>query len=292
MTPTQQKIEDFQSLHQAISIDKKELPWRPHLGLSIIGQECSRKTWMDFRWSFQPDFPPNVIRLFDRGHREEPRFVNYLRVLGIKVEEVHPETGKQFKTSHCDGHVGGSLDGFAYGFVEYPNEWVILEFKTHSLKSFDDLVKKGVKGSKPQHYGQMQGYMRKFKVKRAYYMAVCKNDDRLYTEWVQLDEAYADGLLDLSVELVYGPIPDRIALSSTDHRCRFCDHKPVCWFRSGAEPALNCRTCDHSYPNKQGTWGCTFNGVEADLDCYNPCGSWTKRAEYIKPQDIVISLKM
>lgn len=292
MTPTQQMIEDFQSRHQAISIEKKELPWRRHLGLSVIGKECHRAIWMDFRWSYLSDFPPFVVRLFDRGHREEERFVGYLRSVGVKVEEVHPETGAQFKTSHCDGHVGGSIDGFAFGFSEYPNEWVILEFKTHSLKSFDDMVKKGVKRSKPQHYGQVQTYMRKFSLKRAFYMAVNKNNDELYSEWIQLDEDYADALLDLSVEMVYGPMPDRIALSSTDYRCRICDHRPVCWHRSGAEPAHNCRTCEHSFPNKAGTWGCNFNGVGEDLDCYNPCSAWVKRNEFVKPQEIIISLKM
>lgn len=291
MTPTQQLIEDFQAQHQAVSLEKKELPWRKHLGMSQLGAECSRSLWYKFRWSVRPNFPPNVVRLFERGHREEERFVGYLRSVNIKVQEFHPETGQQFRTSHADGHVGGSCDGFGFGFIEYPNEWVILEFKTHGEKSFKDLVSKGVKMSKPVHWHQMNLYMRKWKLTKAFYMAVNKNTDELYTEWVTLDANAADEKLALSVDVVYGPIPERVALSSSDYRCRFCDERSLCWHRSGAEPARNCRTCIHSVPAKEGTWNCTYNSSE-DIDCYNPCGAWEKRPEFNKPADVIMALQL
>ncbi|MNJ07250.1 hypothetical protein D3C81_700850 [compost metagenome] len=288
-TPTQQAIEDFQSKVQAISKEKVQPPFRPHLGMSIIGDECARKLWYEFRWTTQKIFPPNIIRLFDRGHREEERFVGYLESVGIKVQAFHPETGKQFSYPHADGHMGGSLDGFGFGFKEYPNEWVVLEFKTHKDKSFQDMMKKGVKKSKPVHWSQMQMYMGKSGMTKAYYMAVNKNDDELYTEWVMFDKEFYEERLALGEDVVYGAIPERIALSSSDHRCRFCDHRPVCWHRSGAEPAHNCRTCKYSVPNRQGTWTCEYSGA-VDIDCFNPCGAYTKRDEYVKPHDIIIAL--
>lgn len=292
-TKTQEQIEDFQSRHLAVSLEKKELPFRNHLGLSGIGNECARAVWLDFHWATRPTFPSNVVRLFNRGHREEEVFVEYLRSVGVQVQEIHPETGKQFKCNYADGHVGGSTDGFGFGFEEYPNEWVLLEFKTHSLKSFEDLIKKGVQRSKIKHYAQVQSYMRSFNLKACYYMAVCKNDDRLYTEWVLLDEAYAAEKIKLAEELVWmEQPPERIALSSTDYRCRFCDHRPVCWNRAGAEPDRNCRTCEHSYPSKTGTWGCSYNNVEADLDCFNPCSAYSKLGVFIKPVDITMTLTL
>lgn len=292
-TATQKAIEDFRELHQAVSLEKKELPFRPHLGLSGIGAECHRKIWLDFRWATRKKVPANVVGLFDRGHSEEPRFVEALRAIGVTVQDVHPETGKQFKCSYANGHVGGSTDGFGVNFPDYADYWALLEFKTHSLKSFEDMCKKGVQLSKPVHYAQVQTYMKSFGVKRCLYMAVCKNDDRLYTEWIDVDEDYAQEKIDLAVDIVYNPaVPDRIALASSDYRCRTCDHRPVCWNKAGSEPDRNCRTCVHSYPNQVGTWGCKFNGVQEDLDCYNPCSAYEKHEVFIPLKDVTMSLTM
>jgi hypothetical protein len=82
------------------------------------------------------------------------------------------------------GHFGGSLDGVAKGLPEAPKTPAVLEFKTHNDKSFTDLVKNKVQASKPQHYDQMNIYMGLMELDRALYMAVNKNTDDLYTEWV------------------------------------------------------------------------------------------------------------
>ena len=58
--------------------------------------------------------------------------------------EVDPETGRQWRVEAHGGHFGGSLDGVALGLLEAPKTWHVLEFKTHSVKSFADLVAKGV----------------------------------------------------------------------------------------------------------------------------------------------------
>jgi hypothetical protein len=51
------------------------------------------------------------------------------------------------------------------------------------------LEKKGVKVSKPMHWAQMQVYMLGTKIERALYVAVCKDDDRIYTERVKYDRS-------------------------------------------------------------------------------------------------------
>ena len=47
----------------------------------------------------------------------------------------------------------------ALGLLEAPKTWHVAEFKTHSAKSFAELVAKGVVLAKPQHAAQMQVYM-------------------------------------------------------------------------------------------------------------------------------------
>jgi hypothetical protein len=290
MTPTQNLIENFQATFQAVSRQRITPPFRSHLGMSQIGDECWKKLWLGFRWTLRPNFEPRIIRLFDTGNRYEERFVEFLRSAGVTVQDTHPDTGQQFRFSHANGHVGGSLDAFAIGFVEYPNEWVVAEFKTMGEKAFADILKHGLQKSKPVYWGQVHQYMRKSNTKRAFFMAVNKNTDALYSEWVILDEAFADSLLAKGEEIVYGPVPERVALSSTDYRCRMCDFRPVCWHR-GEEPDINCRTCAHSEPACNGTWTCSYSGA-TDIDCYNPCGAYSKHAAFIKPSDIIISISL
>jgi len=44
--------------------------WIRNLGASVIGHECNKYIWLNWRYAIMPDFPPRVLRLFDRGHRE------------------------------------------------------------------------------------------------------------------------------------------------------------------------------------------------------------------------------
>lgn len=61
--------------------------FRSHLGASEIGDECQRKLWYRFRWFYTPKFDPRLKRLFNRGHLEEDRFVDYLRGIGCEVQQ-------------------------------------------------------------------------------------------------------------------------------------------------------------------------------------------------------------
>ena len=53
--------------------------FRDHLGASIIGKDCERALWYDFRWVTRSTFSGRMLRLFDTGKREEDRLVRDLR---------------------------------------------------------------------------------------------------------------------------------------------------------------------------------------------------------------------
>lgn len=59
---------------------------RKHLGFSLIGDECQRKLWYGFRWCKMPRPEPRLKRLFNRGHLEEDRFIDYLTGIGCDVK--------------------------------------------------------------------------------------------------------------------------------------------------------------------------------------------------------------
>lgn len=58
---------------------------RKHLGASLIGRSCKRYLWYVFRWCRQPAFTGRQQRLFNRGHREEARFIEWLEGIGFKL---------------------------------------------------------------------------------------------------------------------------------------------------------------------------------------------------------------
>ena len=169
--------------------------FRPHLGASQIGKSCERALWYDFRWVTRSGFPGRILRLFETGQLEESRIVRNLRRIGATVLEVDPETGRQWRVEAHGGHFGGSLDGVALGLPEAPKTWHVVEFKTHGLKSFRELVAKGVAEAKPQHSAQMRIYMHLTGLTRAMYVAVCKDTDDLHVERVRADADAAERLL-------------------------------------------------------------------------------------------------
>lgn len=227
---------------------------RPHLGASQIGKSCERALWYDFRWTTPARFPGRMLRLFETGQLEEARLVKNLRRIGTTVLEVDPETGRQWRVGAHGGHFGGSLDGVALGLIEAPKTWHVVEFKTHSAKSFRELVAKGVAEAKPQHWAQMQIYMHLTWLTRAMYVAVCKDTDDLYVERVHADGGAAERLLAKAGRVIHAPRPPaRISEDPTWFECRFCDHHDLC--HGDAAAAMTCRSCLHATP-VEGGWTC------------------------------------
>lgn len=258
MTPEEVRAETGQRLKQRILdglADVTETP-RGHLGASIIGHHCDRWIWLSFRWAIKSEFDGRMRRLFRRGHLEEEQVVADLTKAGCKVFDKDPNTGRQWNIK--DGHFGGSMDGLIkHGADDL--DWSrphILEIKTHSLKSFDNMEKNGVQKSKPQHYAQMQVYMLYTGIPNAVYFAVCKNDDRVYTEFVILDREYATGLVEKAQRLIASDrMPEPISTDPTWYQCKFCDAYEFC-HGDRLIREVNCRTCAQSTAKRDGTWGC------------------------------------
>ena len=221
------------------------------MGASLIGDSCKRKIWYSFRWAKKPDFDGRMLRLFETGHLAESRMVDDLRSIGCQVWDFDPDTGKQIRIQGENPHFSGSMDGI--GLID--GKWRVLEFKTHSDKSFGELVKKGVKESKPQHYAQMQVYMYHKKIDRSLYFAVNKNTDDIYTEKVNLDKSAAKELIKKADEIIFSTVPPARLSDRPDWwECRFCQFRAIC--HDVEIPEKNCRTCSHVTPRKEGGWIC------------------------------------
>ena len=87
---------------------------RPQLGMSQLGNECSRYLWYQFRWGYIDKTSKRMIRLWDRGHREEPEIIKALNEIGIEV------WGDQTEMVAGHGHIKGHCDGICIGVIEAP----------------------------------------------------------------------------------------------------------------------------------------------------------------------------
>lgn len=230
--------------------------FRSHLGASQIGTECDRALWLGWRWSYVRKFAPRLLRLFNRGHQEEARFLAMLHMIGVQFHM--PEDGSQERISDHGGHFGSALDGVLYNVPDAPGEWILGEYKTHNTKLFCELVVKGVQLAKPQHYAQIQTCMARRGIYRCLYMAVNKNDDDLFCELIEYDgRSAASYLMRAGNIIVARDAPPRLSEDPSNFKCGICDAKQRCHFPA-LEPVLkNCRTCRHSVADiGTGTWSC------------------------------------
>lgn len=205
-----------------------------------------------------------MLRLFNRGHLEEKRFVQYLRSVGVEVWEAG-ESG-DLKTlmrySDHEGHFGGTPDGVGRAFQEIPNnEPAVLEFKTHNAKSFDKLVNDGLVGTKYSHFIQMQVSMHKMHINWGVYCAVNKDTDALHMEIIQYSKLEPTRALEKAGRVIRSPAPlQRIANTPASMACKFCQFQRLCHF-GDVSPDYNCRTCLHSRVASGGLFLCDKHGT-------------------------------
>ena len=237
---------------------------RDHLGASLIGDSCSRKLWYLFRWVKKPDFSSEkrtqgqVLRLFNRGHREEPSIIKILEKAGHRFEPV-PEGQDQHRiTLSCNGHFGGSMDNIGYlpEIFEF-DERVLYEFKTSAVTQFRRLKKEGVKKDKPVHWTQMCVYGRDKGIKYALYICVNKDNDEIHFEFLKLNWELGKDMEDKAGMIINSDIaPPKISMSASHFVCKWCDFKNICHYED--EVAVNCRSCKHSKPVENSQWKCTI----------------------------------
>lgn len=250
---------------------------RSHYGFSGAGEPCDRALWLRWRWMNEPEFArqPTLVqekldaarmkRLVNRGHLEEARFMALLEMIGVHIDE--PADGQE-RVSAFVGHGGSALDAVMYNSPCIPNEWHLGEFKTMNDKHFKELLVKGVREKKPEHFVQMQLCMLTRGIHKTLYMVVNKNDDTVYTEVVLFNETFAQNALTRMHRIIVGDsAPPKIHADPSWHQCKFCDCAALCHFKT-YKPERNCRSCIMASPimDGDGGWRCNLPNVGAKLD--------------------------
>lgn len=211
----------------------KEYP-RSYLGASEIGDPCARKLWLKFHNYVEPEqFDARMHRLFFRGKREEPVLESLLESIGFKIVQSCLDQA---------GFKDGFFSGHGDGIYEYNGERVAIEMKTHSLKQFNTLERGQLRHTHEKHYAQCVVYQHKFECAYALYVAVCKDDDRIFVDVIPPNiEHYKEYRDKAEYITTTDKPPERIASKLSDYRCKMCHAQDVCW---GLQiPRVSCRNC-------------------------------------------------
>ena len=222
---------------------------RRYLGASRVGDDCLRKLAYEFHSAPKDEgreFKGRTLRIFERGHTGEDNMAARLRLAGFTLV-THKADGNQigFATGWNEergcftfsGHIDGVVTAAPYDAgLMVPALW---ENKVLGEKSFSDLVKKGVRASKPVYFAQMQLYMAYLDLAEhpGLFTAENANTGEIYAERVPFDPAAAQAASDKAVQVVTSRTPEempRCAKVATDYRCKFCDFPARCW----NEPAV------------------------------------------------------
>lgn len=269
MAPLPQPIPPtIRAIYAAYENDNKHYD---SLGISVgeIGTECDRALWLNLRWASQPEhLDGRKIRLFDTGNREEERLVEDLQRIGVEV------WGQQDRIRLVSGFVRGKRDGACQNVPEAPKTEHLLELKSTNAKGMKELQKhdprkggKGIRVSKPLHFGQCQIGMHGFSLTRALYLSACKDTDTLYAERIEYDAAYCIRQLARAERLVNSSAPpSRISDDPSFFGCMFCKHHDIC--HGKAWPRVTCRSCLHATPEMTGDahWSCSRWAKPLSLD--------------------------
>lgn len=227
-----------------------------------IGVECDRAIWLAFRRASVPEeITWQKRRIFERGNLEEDRLLDLLRLIGCEV------TDQQQKVRAAGNHLRGKIDGRAFGLAEAPKTEHLIECKSAKDEYFKELLKKGVKVAKPDHYATFQFYMHGLGLTRVLYMCSNKNDEQLHIERIEYDASFAIRLVARIERIIaMDEPPPRLCAKRDDFRGLLCRQAEVCW--GEARTRVHCRTCIHATPLMDGdaAWDCSRWSKPLSLD--------------------------
>lgn len=209
---------------------------RDYLGGSRIGEDCARKLVYEVTHAAKDpdrDFDGRILRIFAAGHQFEAMTIDWLRSAGFDLRDRGADGG-QFGFRVAGGRLRGHADGVIVGGPDVGIRWpALFEHKAVNSKSWNDLVKRGLRQSKPIYFAQVQLYMADLDLEVALLTALNRDTLALHHEVVPFDPAEAQRLSDRAVDILRaaaaGELPLRIAASRDFYLCRFCPYATRCW---------------------------------------------------------------
>lgn len=257
----------------ALEAKAAEEKLRGYLGMSQIGESCSRKLWYSFRHAGREAFKADTLKRFSDGHRTEDLVIERLRLVeGLDIVSLTHEGGQIRVTDH-GGHFSGHLDGTVEGLLQAPKTRHVLEVKCVADKGFakfkkcvaDNGEKNALKAWNPIYYAQAQAYMHYTGLTRHYIVVATPGGRDWTSARTEYNAADALQLVTKAKRIIDAQEPpDRISNTPSWYECKWCAFSPIC--HDNEMPARSCRTCAHSSTLDNARWHCARFGKVLTLD--------------------------
>ena len=220
----------------ALEAEHRSKPPRDYLGGSRIGEPCARRLAYEVRLTQVDDgseFDGRLLRIFDAGHQFEDLTIRWLQAAGFDLR-TRGRDGRQYGFSVAGGRLRGHIDGAIVAGPDVGIVWpALFEHKALKQSSWTDLIKRGLRQSKPIYFAQCQLYMAYMQLEVALFTAMNKDSQELYHEVVPFDPAEAQRLSDKAVDILRAieneELPPRIASNADFYLCRMCPYAGRCW---------------------------------------------------------------
>ena len=229
------------ALDRAILAKQAAQTPRQYLGGSYVGGDCERQ--IQYQYTLTPvdegkGFPPNILRVFERGHRTEDMAAQWLRDAGF-ILKTEGADGRQFGFSSAGGKFKGHADGVLVGWngdgdapCQFPALW---ECKALNTKTWEKVRAHGVKKVKPVYYGQVALYQYHLNLTDHPAVFTFINADTMEVgiELIPFDPLECQRLIDRAVRIIqatdaHEQLP-RVASEPDHFACRWCSFAQRCW---------------------------------------------------------------
>lgn len=216
---------------------------------SNAGHECKRKLFFIYNGCFyqQGKIDPSRALMIKEGVRLE-------RTIIQDIEQAYPAQA-EFRTMATKYISGGKADYFLDA------ENTIIEIKTMSRNSFNQLKKKGLKQYSVKYYTQLQIYLNELFSQRGeangILIALNRDTFELYEEDIQYDGLYAIETINTVKNIsLSDDIPMRLSEDPKYYICRMCEYKDLC--HEEKLPTPHCGSCLNA---NRGMKKCSVNKI-------------------------------
>ena len=192
---------------------------------------------------------------------------------GIELITRDQKTGQQIGFSDHGGHFLGHADGIIHGLLQAPATAHIWEHKCVNEAKFRKLnqlanelgEKNALEAWDKTYYTQAQLYMHYSGLKRHYLTCATPGTRDVTSVRTEYDGEFSEQVANRAATIIFSDKPlHKLSDNPVFWLCKWCEHAEICHGPKVAE--VNCRTCIHSTPERDGGWSCARFGTALSIE--------------------------
>jgi len=198
---------------------------RDWLGLSEIGNPCNRYLWLRYHGHIPEKPDSKTLRLFEHGNVIEHHVIEDMRRAGFHVYAQQREIEFEKDSVKLVGHIDGIVEGLKESSKPH-----LLEIKSANKASFNKLEKlRSYEQWDEKYCAQIHVNAYLTRLERIFVVVYCKDDSRIYSERIRINEIYAKRILSNAAYILNQEMPNISCNNSDYYVAKMCGFKKECF---------------------------------------------------------------